>query len=195
MCYLQKIQQRFSPGDQMVAPLPAFRVQQSAPFTVIGIDYAGPLFVKDSKNKQYILLINCAVTRSVHLELISNMTADTFLLAFRRFVSQRGLCSVIFPDNARTFKRAELELKQIWSVMNHPEVKNFYAANGIKWKYEYIVERAACWGGFYERIVRSVKVALRKILVKSSLTTEQLQTVLIEIEGMINSRPISYAGK
>ncbi|GFU02409.1 integrase catalytic domain-containing protein [Trichonephila clavipes] len=41
---------------------------------------------------------------------------------------------------------------------------------------------------------RSVKVALQKTLGRSSLTTEQLLTVLTDIEGMINSRPITYVG-
>ncbi|XP_055944606.1 uncharacterized protein LOC129975568 [Argiope bruennichi] len=181
-----------SPGNQVIAPLPDIRVEQSSPFTIIGVDFAGPLFVKDSINKQYILLITCAVTRSVHLELVGDLTTDTFLLAFRRFISRRGLCSVVVSDNARTFKRAELEIKLIWNVLNHADVKNFYSANGIKWKY--IVERAAWWGGFYERMVRTVKTALRKTLGKSCLTVEQLLTVLTEIEGMINSRPITYVG-
>ncbi|GFQ83656.1 integrase catalytic domain-containing protein [Trichonephila clavata] len=140
-------------GNQVIAPLPDVCVTESPPFSVVGIDFAGPLFVKDSNAKQYILLITCAVTRSVHLELVSNMTTDTFLLAFRRFIARRGLCSL-----------------------------------------NYIIERAAWWGGFYERMVRSVKVALRKTLGKSSLTTEQLSTVLTEIEGMINSQPITYVG-
>ncbi|GBM14578.1 hypothetical protein AVEN_34987-1 [Araneus ventricosus] len=79
-----------SPGTQVIAPLPDIRVEQSAPFTIIGVDFAGPLFVKDTNAKQYILLITCAVTRSVHLELVGDMTTDTFLLAFRRFISRRG---------------------------------------------------------------------------------------------------------
>lgn len=179
-----------SPGDQMTAPLPADRVEQSAPFSIIGVDFAGPLFVKDNDIKQYILLITCAVTRSLHLELVGSLSTDTFLLAFRRFIARRGLPSVVYSDNARTFKRAELELKQLWTVVNESRVKNFCASNGIKWKY--IVERAAWWGGFYERMVRTVKVALRKTLGKSSLTLDHLQTVLTEIEGMVNSRPITY---
>ncbi|GFQ98507.1 integrase catalytic domain-containing protein [Trichonephila clavata] len=100
-----------NPGNQVIAPLPDVRVTESPPFSVVGIDFAGPLFVKDSDAKQYILLITCAVTRSVHLELVGNMTTDTFLLAFRRFIARRGLFSLVISDNARTFKRAELELQ------------------------------------------------------------------------------------
>ncbi|GFU47604.1 integrase catalytic domain-containing protein [Trichonephila clavipes] len=109
------------------------------------------------------------------------MTTDTFLLAFRRFIARCVLCFKVILNNACIFKRAELELRQMWKVLNHADVKNFYSAHSIKWNY--IIERAAWWGGFYERMVRSVKVALRKTLGRSSFTIEQLLTVLTEIEG------------
>ena len=48
------------------------------------------------------------------------------------------------------------------------------------------------WGGFYERLVRSVKLTLRKTLGKSFLTFEELQTILCEIEYLINCRPLVY---
>ncbi|GFW21298.1 integrase catalytic domain-containing protein [Trichonephila clavipes] len=178
--------------SQATAPLPDVCVTESPTFSVVGLDFAGPLFVKDNDAKQYILLITCAVTRSIHLELVGSMTTDTYLIAFRRFVARRGLCTMVISDNARTFKCAELQLQQMWKVLNHEEVKNFYSAHSIKWKY--IVERAAWWGGLYERMVRSMKVALRNTLGRSSLTNKQLLTVLIEIERIINSRPITYVG-
>ena len=170
------------PGKQVIAPIPADRINESPPFSVCGLDYAGPLYIKGSDNKYYILLFTCAVTRAIHLELVNNMTTQEFLLAFRRFISRRGLCSVIYSDNAKTFKRAEIELKELWNVINHNEVKKFYADHGISWKY--IVERAAWWGGFYERMVRSVKISLRKNLGRSSLAHSELETFLVEVEAI-----------
>ncbi|GFQ94032.1 integrase catalytic domain-containing protein [Trichonephila clavata] len=115
-----------------------------------------------------------------------------FLWAFRRFISnsRRGLCTVIYSDNARAFKRAEIELRQLWTIINHPDIKEFCSSRGVKWKY--IIEGGAWWGGFYVRIVRSVKTILRKVIGKSSLTSEELETVLCEIEAVLNSRPITY---
>ncbi|XP_054706713.1 uncharacterized protein LOC129216520 [Uloborus diversus] len=184
--------QRFNsrPMQQDIAPLPSARIEKSNPFDVIGVDYAGPLFVKNEDTKYYILLITCAVTRGFHLELTKNLTTESFLQAFRRFVSRKGLCSVIYSDNARTFKAADAELKKMWQVLSHPDVKNFYAAKGIQWRY--IVEKGAWWGGFYERLVRSVKTMLRKTLSCSSLHADELETVLIEIESVINHRPLTY---
>ncbi|XP_015926265.2 uncharacterized protein [Parasteatoda tepidariorum] len=185
---------RFSsrPGTQPMAPLPEFRIEQSHPFNATGLDFAGPLYIKNSDVKHYILLFTCAATRAVHLELVNSLTTENFLLAFRRFIARRGLCSVMYSDNAKTFKRAELDLKNIWKTINHPDVKKFYALHGITWRY--IVEKAAWWGGFYERLIRSVKTALRKTIGKTSLTFDELETLLVETEAILNSRPITYIG-
>ncbi|GBN11696.1 hypothetical protein AVEN_184851-1 [Araneus ventricosus] len=135
-------------------------MEQLPPFSIVGIDFGGPLYTKNSDNKNYIVLFTCGVTRAVNLEMVDNLTTETFLLALRRFIVRRGLCSEIWSDNARTFKKSELELKHLWTIINHPMVKDFYASHKIDWRF--IVEKAAWWGGFYERLIRSVKLALRK---------------------------------
>ncbi|GFQ75841.1 integrase catalytic domain-containing protein [Trichonephila clavata] len=142
---------------QVTAPLPAIRVEQSAPFSVVGIDFGGPLYTKD-ENKHYIVLFTCGVTRALHLEFMNNLTAETFLLVLRRFISRGGLCSKILTDNAKTFNRSELELENLWKVISDPAVKAFYASHKIRW--QFIIEGAAWWGGFYERLIRTVKLAL-----------------------------------
>ncbi|GFQ83533.1 integrase catalytic domain-containing protein [Trichonephila clavata] len=90
----------------------------------------------------------------------------------------------------KTFKRAELELKNFWRCMLHPSVQDLFSTHGITWKY--IVEKGAWWGGFWERHFRTIKTCLRKIIGRSSLSLNELETVFIEIEAMINSRPITY---
>ncbi|GBN18015.1 hypothetical protein AVEN_157137-1 [Araneus ventricosus] len=165
-------------------------MEQLPPFSIVGIDFGGLLYTKNSDNKNYIVLFTCGVTRAVHLEMVDNLTTETFLLALRRFIARRGLCSEIRSDNARTFKKAELELKRLCTIINHPIMKDFYASHKIQWRF--IVEKAAWWGGFYERLIRSVKLALRKTLGKTSLCREELETLLIEIEGVLNSRPLTY---
>ncbi|GBN79620.1 hypothetical protein AVEN_240820-1 [Araneus ventricosus] len=112
------------------------------------------------------------------------------MLAFRRFISRRGLCSTIYSDNAKTFKCADVELRKLWKYIRHPTVQNLISSHGIKWKY--IVEKGAWWGGFWERHFRTIKTSLRKIVGRSSLSLSELETLFIEIEAMINSRPITY---
>ena len=57
---------------------------------------------------------------------------------------------------------------------------------------KFIVAASPWWGGFSERFVQSVKRSLRKILFPSTVKYEKLMTIVTEIEGMINCRPLSY---
>jgi len=91
-------------GKEVEAPLPAERVQPSTPFAVTGLDFSGPLYTKkDQSANSYILLLTCATTRALHLELSSDVSVDKFLMALDRFVSRRGLPHNIHSDNAATF--------------------------------------------------------------------------------------------
>lgn len=181
---------RVKAGQQVSAPLPKERINEAQAFEITGVDFAGPIYVKPENKKAYIALFTCAVTRAVHLELVSDLTTDAFLLAFKRFIARRGICSVIYSDNAKTFKKAEKDLKLLWTFMNGKPLQELFTDKRITWKY--IVERAAWWGGMWERLVRSVKTCLRKVLGKSYLEFEELQTLICEVEAVINSRPLSY---
>ena len=68
----------------------------------------------------------------------------------------------------------------------------FVSHSGIKWSF--IIELAPWMGGFYERLVGLVKRALHKSLGRNLLKETQLQTLLKEIESVINSRPLVYVG-
>ena len=93
-------------------------------------------------------------------------------------MSRRGLPSKMLSDNAKTFKAAGKEVKKL---IHGEEVQQYLTNRQVSW--EYIVERAPWWGGFWERLVCSVKNCLKKHMGRSSLTFEDLQTVLVEIES------------
>ena len=112
-------------------------------------------------------------------------------MAFDRFVSRRGLCREIYSDNAKAFKKAELEFRAAWRRLRKcPELQRHFASEGVAWRF--LSERAPWWGGFWERLVHSIKVSLKKILGRTSLTEEELATTLTRVEATINSRPITY---
>jgi hypothetical protein len=165
--------------NQPVAPLPDLRVKESPPFCVIGLDNAGPLFCSDDPSRKlYILLFTCAVVRAVHLEITESLSLVDFMLAFRRFVSRRGLPKIVYSDNAKTFVGAQAKLLKHFGPLSP------------QWKF--IMPRSPWWGGWWERLVRSVKGALRKSLGAQVLTKVELETTVQEIEACINSRPLTF---
>ena len=160
-----------------VAPLPALRASKAPPFSVTGVDFCGPLFCL-TRQKVYVCLFTCAVTRAVHLELVDSMSLADFMLAFRRFCARRGAPTTMYSDNACTFRSAAASLLAEFGPVS-PE-----------WKF--IAPRAAWWGGWWERLVRTVKSSLRKTLGKSVLSKVELETLLLEVEACVNSRPLTF---
>ena len=132
-------------GLPSLPDLPPFRVADDPPFTNVGLDFAGPLFARETSEpstKVYILLFTCAATRGVHLELTPSLTVDSFLKAFRRFASRRGLPALLMSDNAKTYKSA---CKEIRTLSRAEEVWRYLTNNRITWRF--IVEKAPWWGG------------------------------------------------
>ncbi|GFY73731.1 integrase catalytic domain-containing protein [Trichonephila inaurata madagascariensis] len=130
------------PIDQLTSPLPSDRINHTPAFSACGLDFAGPLYVNNFRElqKSYIVLFTCGVTRALHLELASDMTTISFLLAFRRFLARRGSCKVIYSDNAKTFLKSKKEIQILSRILSHSMVQNFIAKERIIWKN--IIERS-----------------------------------------------------
>ena len=157
-------------------------------FENIGLDYLGPLYVKEkasvTEEKVWVALFTCATSCAVHLELVHDMTTETFLNAFRRFCGRRGIPSLVVSDNAKTFKSASNILTKLSKEI---EVIDHLSSMKITW--QFILEKSPWWGGFWERMVKLTKGALKKTLGKANVGVVGLQTVLVEIEAVINCRP------
>ena len=121
------------------------------------------------------------------------MSAELFLLGFRRFISRHGKPKEIICDNAMQFILASDTLENLpRQIVTHSDVCTYVAIEKIKRKF--ITEFAPWMGGFYERMVGLVTRTLRKSIGKARLTSEQFLTVVKEAEAVVNSRPIVYAG-
>ncbi|GBN40725.1 hypothetical protein AVEN_611-1 [Araneus ventricosus] len=77
----------------------------------------------------------------------------------------------MYSDNAKTFEKSNRELEEISKILLHDNFHDFICNQKITWKF--IVERGAWWGGFYERLVKSVKECLRKVLGRALLSFEE----------------------
>ena len=188
---------RNQPLHQQMAPLPAARVTPSRPFASTGLDYAGPFLLRTSKGrghkafKGYVAVFVCMVTRAMHLEVVSDCTTQGFLAAFRRFVARRGLCRVIYSDNATNFQGADAELRRLFNAASETSqgLTRTLANDGTEWRF--IPPRAPHFGGLWEAGVRSFKHHLRRVLGDAKLTFEEFSTLAAQIEACLNSRPLS----
>ncbi|RXN14666.1 pao retrotransposon peptidase superfamily [Labeo rohita] len=88
------------------------------------------------------------------------------------------------------YKEANQVLSELWQAIKDPQLLEYFSGKSIVWRF--IVERAAWWGGFWERLVRSLKTCLRKVLGSASLTFEEMSTLLTEVEATLNARPLTF---
>ena len=180
-----------------MAPYPRSRIEESPPITYTGLDYLGPLYVKVSQpsatQKVWLCLFTCLAVRAIHLEVVHDMTAEQFLLCLRRFIATRGKPKQIISDNASQFKVVKSTVEDAWELSTtSPDTQSYLANEGIKWSFT--IKLAPWMGGFYERLIGLVKQSLRKSIGKICLTMVQLETVVKEVEAVVNSRPLVYVG-
>ncbi|UYV63695.1 hypothetical protein LAZ67_2005337 [Cordylochernes scorpioides] len=181
---------------QIMGDLPKNRLLPGRPFEKIGIDLAGPIqakpMLKRSKVifKFYIVLFVCFTTKAIHLVISSDLTAETFLAALKRFISRRGRPTDIYSDNATNFKGASNILKERWKLFNAANIQDFSAIESINW--HFIPPSTPNFGGLWEAGIKSVKTILSKTMKSRLLNYEELLTLLAQIEACLNSRPLTF---
>ncbi|GFS97740.1 integrase catalytic domain-containing protein [Trichonephila clavipes] len=185
---------------QLMGNLPKHRVTLERPFFSCGIDYAGPVLIKCNKGrgtkstKGYIALFVCLATKAVHIEAVGDLTTDSFIAALRRFSARRGAPRHIYSDNGTNFvgaRRKLDEIRKLWLSLPTNEAISYYLSkSSIDW--HFIPPSSPHFGGIWESGIRSVKFHLKRVLGETILTFEELTTLLTQIEGLLNSRPLSY---
>lgn len=165
-----------------MADLPSYRVQETKAFVHTGVDYAGPINITlcrrrgQRSQKAYICLFICLVTKAVHIELTTDLSSDTFISAFKRFISRRGPVSHMYSDNGTNFVGAKSQINELLTDRR------------IEW--HMIPPRAPHFGGIWESNIKSIKLHLYRVIGSQLLTYEELLTVLTQIETILNSRPL-----
>jgi len=173
--------------------LPEARItQQVHPFTCTGMDYFGPMEVVIGRRheKRYGVLFTCMTTRAVHLEVAASLTTDSAIMAIRRMAARRGHPKEIFSDNGTNLRGAEVELRKALTEIDQGQMGEKMTSMGISWHFN--PPSAPHTGGSWERMVRSVKTALKETLKVRTPREEVLHTLLTEAESIVNSRPLTY---
>ncbi|XP_039653083.1 uncharacterized protein LOC120557116 [Perca fluviatilis] len=160
-------------------------------FFSTGVDCFGPMLIKIGRRteKRCGILYKCLTTRAVHLDLLANMDSNSFLMSLRRFIARRGKPFKLLSDQGTNFKGGSRELHEAFNTLE-PALRDLLAAEQIRFRFN--PPGAPHFGGSWEREVRSVKTALRTTLGAQTVPEEVLMTVLIEVESILNSRPLGY---
>ncbi|XP_043468116.1 uncharacterized protein LOC122502236 [Leptopilina heterotoma] len=185
------------PATQLMGNLPSDRVTPSSAFCITGVDYAGPFLIKDRKgrgsktSKCYVALFVCFASRAIHLELVSDLTSDNFILALRRFASRWGLPEKIRSDNGTNFIGAHSELKELGNFLrkNETELTERLLNESFNWKF--IPAYSPHFGGIWEAGIKSTKLHLKRVMGTYLLTFEEFYSLLAQISAILNSRPLS----
>ena len=183
-------------GEQLMGELPAARVTpEQPPFSNTGVDYFGYILVKQGRShvKRYGCLFTCLASRAVHIEVAHFLNTDSFLNALRRFMNRRGAPTAIFSDNGSNFVAGERELREGVRNFSQEKIQRYLHQIEIEWHFN--PPLASHMGGIWERMVRSVKKILKVLLKNQVVTDEVLQTLLTEVEGILNSRPITQVSQ
>lgn len=184
-------------SSPIMGALPGLRSRPQSVFYATGVDYAGPFTIKDRRgrgsktSKCYIALFICFSTKALHLELVSDLSTDAFIMTFRRFVSRRGKPRYMFSDNGKNFVGAAANLKELGKFLltNNVALSETFSAEGTDW--QFIPAYFPHFGGLWEAGVKSVKYHMKRLIGNIALTFEQMYTFLTQIEAILNSRPLT----
>ncbi|XP_073845545.1 uncharacterized protein isoform X1 [Musca autumnalis] len=186
--------------NQIMASLPPERTLLTRPFTNTGVDFAGPFSIRNFTGraclitKGYVCLFVCFATKAIHLEPTSDLSTQSFLAAFSRFISRRGCPSCVYSDNGTNFVGAVDVLKKDRLLfMKELKTKAITQNSHQNLDWKFIPPGAPHMGGLWEAGVKSFKTHLKKCVPKMTFTFEEFSTILSKIEACLNSRPLSPA--
>ena len=192
--------QRFyaKPAQQFMGQLPPYRTTMDHPFTTTGADFAGPFKLQKGHTRKpvavdgYACLFVCMSTKCVHIELVMDMTTDSFLAAPRRFVARCGRPAMFVTDNGSNIVGARNRFTRVYNMLDsspaHESLSQFMVDERIQWSHS-----PACsphFGGMWVARVKQMKVLLYKTLGTHMLTCEEMYSILIKVEAVLNSRPL-----
>jgi hypothetical protein len=163
--------------EQIMGPLPDVRINPAPAWSSVSLDLFGPFEIrgevnKRSRGKAYGLIINCLLTRAVHIDATPDYSTDAFLKALRRFMSFRGSPLKIFSDPGSQLKGAANLMKVSLSDLDQTQLKEFGLKNGFEW--HFTAANAPWQNGCSEALIPSCKKAIHNSIGSQVLSIIEL---------------------
>ena len=180
--------------SQKMSFLPDERIKPSPPFFYTSLDLFGPFIIRNTvksrtTKKVYGLILNCMVTRAVHLELVEGYDTQSFLISFKRFISIRGYPGFVHSDNGTQLVAANKELRDMVKGWDKSQLVNFGSHQGMEWSFNKSAN-APFQNGCSESLIRLVKRGISMSVGNNVLSFNELLTAFYEIANLLNERPI-----
>ncbi|GBN35271.1 hypothetical protein AVEN_98433-1 [Araneus ventricosus] len=140
--------------------------------------------------KIYVANFVCLATKAIHLETVTDLTTEAFVTALKRLCARRGRIPTLMSDNASNFKGAASGLNRLKKFIcnTNETLANYFSLEAIQWKL--IPPRFPNFGRLGEAGMKSFKHHLHRALANSKLTIEEFESIVIQIEGILYSRPL-----
>ncbi|XP_058456828.1 uncharacterized protein LOC131434190 [Malaya genurostris] len=184
--------------EQIMADLPPERVVPCSTFQRVGIDFCGPFFIvyphrRCRPTKCFIAVYVCLVTKAIHMEVVADLTTQAFVASLRRFSARRGKPELIMCDNAKNFVGAKRELDELRNLFLSQQFQNTVLKETAKdsIEFRFIPARSPNFGGLWESAVKSFKTLFKRTIGLHTLVYDEMQTILVQIEAILNSRPLT----
>ncbi|XP_062556863.1 uncharacterized protein LOC134221692 [Armigeres subalbatus] len=184
---------RAKPKPPMMANLPKERLAAYVrPFSYVGVDYFGPyqVTVRRRPEKRWGVLVTCLTTRAIHIEIAHSLSTDSCIMALNNCFARRGTPIQIISDRGTNFVGASKELKEAQALIDNHKLATEFTTPTTSWRFNPPV--SPHMGGTWERLIQTIKRNLAVIKLSHSPTDEVLRNLMIKIENVVNSRPLTH---
>ncbi|XP_037029336.1 uncharacterized protein LOC119069388 [Bradysia coprophila] len=183
-----------------MAELPPGRLAAyTLPFTFVGIDFFGPIRVRNGRKtrnrpvimeKRWVLLFTCLTTRAIWMEITHSLETNSCVMAIDNFISRKGQSKRVFCDNGTSFHGSEKELRDEFSKINQRDLAERFTSSEMEFRFN--PPATPHMGGVWERLIRTVKSCLKQTMLTRCPNDEMLKNLIVSAENIVNLRPLTY---
>ncbi|XP_037048500.1 uncharacterized protein LOC119082957 [Bradysia coprophila] len=181
------------PIPPQMADLPQARLAtRFIPFSFVGIDFFGPIYVSVGRRreKRWGVLFTCLTIRAVHIEIASGLDTNSCILCIQTFVADRGPVVEFHSDWGTNFKGSNNELQEEIKKIDFERLQTEFTSTYTKWIFN--PPASPHMGGSWERLIRSVKSSINEIMPTRTPKEDMLRNLMKQVQNVINSRPLTF---